>query len=324
MSSTVARGSGGPKPPVNFQQLMKLAEQKKSGHQSAESGVGKRGNVAASGPSRTDHIRTAEMGKCADKPLGGRSRSRSPLGKLLLEKSTSRGRGRNGLGRGGERGGGGEGGGAGEKNSVDASQSGSRVGQKTGGGECSAVGNKLRELAQSRVVGRGGKAVREVGTSQKMPESALLMRERFRKELEASANGSKTAESAKTATKPSAKSNSFYASSHAELSKEGRPKFANKRATVSGPRHHQSSWVSDMNEYVERLREGGGEGYSEEDEEDDGLDDFVVDDEEGDDVSSAIREIFGYDRRRFVIKRFPAFVVNTFEVPKLFRDVTLL
>ena len=176
------------------------------------------------------------------------------------------------------------------------------MGQKTVGSECSAVGSKLRELAQSRVVGRGGKAVREVGTSQTMPESALLMRERFRKELEASANGSKTAGSGKTETQSSAKSNSFYASSHAELSKEGRPKFVNKRATVSvsGP-HRQSSWVS---EYVERLREGGGEGYSEEDEDDDGLDDFVVDDEEGDDVSSAIREIFGYDRRRFVIKGF--------------------
>ena len=53
----------------------------------------------------------------------------------------------------------------------------------------------------------------------------------------------------------------------------------------------------------ERLREGeegeeGEEGYSEEEE--DGLDDFVVEDDEGDDVSSAIREIFGYDKRRYV------------------------
>ena len=179
----------------------------------------------------------------------------------------------------------------------------------------SVVGSNLRELAQSRVVGRGGarggvrggvRGGKVVGSgrggesSQRMPESALIMRERFRKELEASANRGKTVDDAKTTTKPSAKSNSFYASSHAELSKEGRPNFAKARMRPSGP--YQSSWVSEMNEYVEQLREGGGEGYSEEEEEEDGLGDFVVDDEEGGDVSSAIREIFGYDRRRFVAR----------------------
>ena len=105
---------------------------------------------------------------------------------------------------------------------------------------------------------------------------------------------------------------------HAELSKEGRPRVVNKRAGFgAGP--YQSSWVSEMNEYVEQLREGGGEGYSEEEEEEeDGLDDFVVDDEEGDDVSSAIREIFGYDKRRFAwncVLWWPKLFVLIGEVP---------
>ena len=316
-SSAAVRGSGAPKAPVNFQELMKLAEKKKSGQQVSESGVGgRRGDVAASGPSRTTDIKSAER-RGQEKVLGGRrSRSGSPLGKLLLEKSSARGRGKNGLGGDGREVGGDE------KKGSGVSESGSRVGQETGSGDRLAAGSKLKELAQSRVVSRGGERGGKVVSGrapQRLPESALLMRERFRRELEASASGdSKTAGNAKTTSKPSAKSDSFYASSHAELSKEGRPRVVNKRVGFgAGP--YQSSWVSEMNEYVEQLREGGGEGYSEEEEEEDeGLDDFVVDDEEGDDVSSAIREIFGYDKRRFAwncVLWWPKLFVLIGEVP---------
>ena len=51
-----------------------------------------------------------------------------------------------------------------------------------------------------------------------------------------------------------------------------------------------------MSEYMDRWRGGEEEGYSDEEEED--LEGFVVDDEDGDNVSSAIREIFGYDKRK--------------------------
>ena len=285
-----SRGPAGQKTPVNFQELMKLAQQKKS-MQSSDSGKPRGGDVAVSGPpSRTD-TRPGEKDRSA-----GRSQSGSPLGKQLLERSSARGR--NGLGRGG-----GE-----RKTASDSPQDGSvgsrGVKEVAVSDRPTAAGKNLRELAQSRVVGRGGSGV-EVGggvgrgNSQRMPESALLMRERFRKELEASANGGGS-NTANPSAKPSAKSNSFYASSHGELSKEGRPNFSKRKQPSSGP--YRSSWVSEMNEYVEQLREVEGEGLS--DEEGEGLDDFVVEDDEGDDVSSAIREIFGYDRRRSVRGKF--------------------
>ena len=225
----------------------------------------------------------------------GRCRSASPLGKQLLERGSSRGRQRNGgVGRG-------------ERKSPVESQSGVRGSQEAGrgGGNGLAVGGeRLRELAQSRVVKRGtgnrppncersAKTESVAGDSHRLPESAILMRERFRKELEASANGRRVVGGSVKSTTAPAKSESFYASSHSQLAKEGRPEFVKKKVQPAGS--YQSSWVGEMNEYVERLR--GGE--CEEEEEDDDLDNFVVDDEEGDDVSSAIREIFGYDRRRW-------------------------
>ena len=278
-----------PKPPVNFQELLKLAKEKKSlqnldsGRSRDQVAVGGSGGGKEAGP---------ERGKS---PLG-RGRSSSPLGKQLLERGSGRGRQRERV-----RGGGGE-----RKSSGVIQQNGSKREDKDGSmSDCSAVGSNLRELAQSRVVGRGrggarGAARGKLGgagttTTQGLPESAILMRERFRKELEGSANGRKTGSTTKPAAN-SAKSDSFYASSHAQLSQEGRPEFS-KRKVLGGVQ--DSLWVGEMSEYVERLKEGGEEGYSEEDED---LDDFVVDDEEGDDVSSAIREIFGYDRRRCASK----------------------
>ena len=292
---STSRGSSGvPKAPVNFQELLKLAKEKKS-LQNSDSGrsrdqvaVGGSGGGKEAGP---------ERGKS---PLG-RGRSSSPLGKQLLERGSGRGRQR-------ERVGGGGGGGGERKSSGVIQQNGSKREDKDGSvSDCSAVGSNLRELAQSRVVGRGrggarGAARGKLGcagttTTQGLPESAILMRERFRRELEGSANGRKTGSTTKPAAN-SAKSNSFYASSHAQLSQEGRPEFSKRKVLGGGVQ--DSLWVGEMSEYVERLREGGEEGYSEEEDED--LEDFVVDDEEGDDVSSAIREIFGYDRRRYASK----------------------
>ena len=289
---STSRGSSGvPKAPVNFQELLKLAKEKKS-LQNSDSGKS-RDQVAVGGSGGGKEV-GPERGKS---PLG-RGRSSSPLGKQLLERGSGRGRQR-------ERVGGGGGGGGERKSSGVIQQNGSKREDKGGSvSDCSAVGSNLRELAQSRMVGRGrggarGAARGKLGgagtmTTQGLPESAILMRERFRRELEGSANGRKTGSTTKPAAN-SAKSDSFYASSHAQLSQEGRPEFSKRKVLGGGVQ--DSSWVS---EYVERLREGGEEGYSEEDDED--LDDFVVDDEEGDDVSSAIREIFGYDRRRCASK----------------------
>ena len=77
--------------------------------------------------------------------------------------------------------------------------------------------------------------------------------------------------------------------------KRGDPgnRFPNKKLPAGS---HQSSWVSEMSEYMDQWRREEEEGYSDDEVED--LDGFVVDDEDGDDVSSAIREIFGYDKRK--------------------------
>ena len=315
------------KPPVNFQDLIKLAQEKAVVQGSSNSGGGKTdasippcqrglggGGVVPESRGAQVNRSTSNMGAGR-----GRTRERSPLGKQLLERGSKARKmangGRERVAKSGK---------SGRSSSEPRDCTGISRGTHETVMDRSSVGNNLRELAQSRVVGRGSKGRRlnetdkdrlsvssggksasgcgrgggkngEEGTKvpQRLPESALLMRERFRRELEASSNGNRPP--SKTT---SVKSNSFYGSAHAQLSREGRPKFPSKRPASCGP--YQSSWVSEMSEYVERLREGeeGEEGYSEEEE--DGLDDFVVDDDEGDDVSSAIREIFGYDKRRYV------------------------
>ena len=289
-----SRGSKQPRPPVNFHDLMKLAEQKKSS--TLEDGRSMSGEHRSSG-GLVPGVKTGKKISTPSLSTGEmRRREGSPLGKQLLERGNSKLRGRDG-----------------RSVSEPCHSEGSLNRGLDSGQNQPQVQNKLKELAQSRVVGkpgsgtgsktgngniRGGKAA---GVGDRVPESALLMRERFRRELESSVNDGRVGSGAqtKTATKSSAKSNSFYGSSHAQLSQEGRPKFIGKRTMASsggGGGLYQSSWACEMKEYVEQM---GDEGYSDEEEEDDGLDDFVVDDEDGDDVSSAIREIFGYDKRRY-------------------------
>ena len=279
-----------PKPPVNFHELMKLAEQKKSfTHEDGKS----LSSEHRSSDGLVPGAKSSKKISAALLPTSDvrRRKEESPLGKQLLE------RGR--LKRNDER----------KSRSVsEPRESGSSSSKDVNTSEHqSKTQNRLKELAQSRVVGKPGS-----GTGSKMrngnvkpaegrvPESALLMRERFRRELESSVNGGRLGSGAQTKTGPkssSAKSNSFYASSHAQLSQEGRPTFTSQRASSGGSSGlYQSSWAREMKDYVEQMRDE--EGYSDE-EDDDGLDDFVVDDEEGDDVSSAIREIFGYDKRRY-------------------------
>ena len=91
------------------------------------------------------------------------------------------------------------------------------------------------------------------------------------------------------------KPNSFYGQpASARLLQEGR--FATRR----GPVKYRSTWVDEMSDYV-RQKVSEEEYYSSDEDED--LDDFVVSGdeelEEGEeDVSSTIRQIFGYDRRK--------------------------
>ena len=91
------------------------------------------------------------------------------------------------------------------------------------------------------------------------------------------------------------KPNSFYGQpASARLLQEGR------FATRHGPPKYRSTWVDEMSDYM-RQKVYEEEYYSSDEDED--LDDFVVSGdeemEEGEeDVSSAIRQIFGYDRRR--------------------------
>ena len=94
----------------------------------------------------------------------------------------------------------------------------------------------------------------------------------------------------------------FYGTSFSKLSQNGRPNFA----TPAKPKH-SSSWAGEVADMLERRKLHGGSqdmGEEEEEEEEDmsdfveeGEDDFI-DDSEACDYSSAIREIFGYDKRK--------------------------
>ena len=91
---------------------------------------------------------------------------------------------------------------------------------------------------------------------------------------------------------------SFYGAASARLIQDGRPKFHTRHA----PMKYTSSWVDEMSDYMVSQRAGGkdeGEWYSDEEEEED-LSDFVASDDGdgGEEYSSAIKQIFGYDRRR--------------------------
>lgn len=70
---------------------------------------------------------------------------------------------------------------------------------------------------------------------------------------------------------------------------------------------YTSSWAGEVAEMLERRKQHGGSqdmGEAEEDEDEDMLDfveegdDDFIDDSEACDYSSAIREIFGYDKRK--------------------------
>ena len=96
------------------------------------------------------------------------------------------------------------------------------------------------------------------------------------------------------------KTKSFYGAASAKLASAERPTFRTRHAPVK----HTSAWVDEMTDYMQKKRleiEGGGEEeefYSD----DDDMADFVASDEEEgeglEDYSSAIQQIFGYDKRR--------------------------
>ena len=100
----------------------------------------------------------------------------------------------------------------------------------------------------------------------------------------------------------------FYGTTNfSKLSQNGRPKFA----TEAKPKY-ASSWAGEVAEVLERRKQHGGsqDMGEEEDEEEDMLDfveeegdDDFIDDSEACDYSSAIREIFGYDKRKFAGER---------------------
>lgn len=99
----------------------------------------------------------------------------------------------------------------------------------------------------------------------------------------------------------------FYGASFSKLSQNGRPKFSSQ----AKPRY-ASSWAGEVAEMLERRKHSDGRKHEDEggEEEEDDLSDFVeegeddfIDDSEACDYSSAIREIFGYDKRKFAGER---------------------
>lgn len=243
---------------------------------------------------------------------GRGEREGSPLGKQLLEKSCSRGRRKRThvvMEREGEEKRGAAGGGSPQDSVNGARKELAAVDRGTVGGNARLSpqaggvptgrarpdvgrGERGRGGLSGPGVGRGGGAMGGRGKGEGLPESALLMREKARRQLEASAR----TQQANICARPSAKTKSFYGGAHAQLSKEERPRFQTR--PVSKP--YQNSWVSEMSGYMQQVRDEEGEGWSEEEEEEEEMDDFVVDEVEKEgDYSSAIREIFGYDKRRY-------------------------
>lgn len=244
---------------------------------------------------------------------GRGEREGSPLGKQLLEKSSSRGKRKRThvvMEREGEEKRGAAGGGSpqdsvnGARRELAAVDRGTvgdnaRLSPQAGGVPTGRArpgvgrGERGRGGLRGPGVGRGGGVMGGRGQGEGLPESALLMREKARRQLEASAR-TQQANSGSVCARP-AKTKSFYGGAHAQLSKEERPRFQTR--PVSKP--YQNSWVSEMSGYMQQVRDEEGEGWSEEEEEEE-MDDFVVDEvEEEGDYSSAIREIFGYDKRRY-------------------------
>lgn len=110
-----------------------------------------------------------------------------------------------------------------------------------------------------------------------------------------------------------AKTNSFYGAANAKLLNQDRRALQTSLASRSGPVKHTSGWVSEMTEHLqERMRNGYFEREDCEEEvlnsdEEDFVtsdDDFIDDGEGAEDYSATIREIFGYDKRRFANERF--------------------
>ena len=294
---------------------MKLAEKKKT---LVEDKDGTKGDAVSQKGACSSDMKKRGSGatKSQSEKSGRGTREGSPLGKQLLEKSYSRtkvkrmpdvydrgGRGGCGLSTLQDRPGSSKGA---HSASLDQSSVGgnSRESPQSHGGQNGrtkpgrgAGGRGERGRGRAGELGSGGRG--RGGVRQGLPESALLMRERFRKELEASSRSKQTNGGTGKGTKSSAKSQSFYGGAHAQLSKEERPRFQSKRS-VAAP--YQNSWVSEMSGYMQQLDRGeGGEDEGWSDEEEDDLSDFVVDEvEEGEDYSSAIREIFGYDKTRWV------------------------
>ena len=94
----------------------------------------------------------------------------------------------------------------------------------------------------------------------------------------------------------------FYGTAFSKLSQNGRPKFA----TQVKPKH-ASSWAGEVADILERRKQHSGShdvGEGEQEDEEEDMSDFVeegddfIDDSEACDYSSAIREIFGYDKRK--------------------------
>ena len=92
------------------------------------------------------------------------------------------------------------------------------------------------------------------------------------------------------------KADSFYGAASVQLAKDERPRFATRHL----PAQPRNSLVSD---YLQQLKERSLMEEEEEEDSDDYIveeDEYLDDEEDGCDYSAAIREIFGYDKRRWV------------------------
>ena len=283
-----------PKTPMNFQDLMKMAEKK-----SEEVVEKEKSKLQVKDPLIGRRSISPKLRSSSPFESSKTSRGSSPVGKSLVERTNSRLKRTHSMM---------------ERNDICISKHATEVLHTNGGGpgrqqsdrvgtgkagegamaSCkSASGVRTIKTPVGRVAGMkevpGDRGRMVAGEAQYRAAKQSSMVDRTR--APSAALQQQRLKQKTNAVKP----NSFYGQpASARLLQEGR--FATRR----GPVKYRSTWVDEMSDYV-RQKVSEEEYYSSDDDED--LDDFVVSGdeelEEGEeDVSSAIRQIFGYDRRK--------------------------
>ena len=286
------------KTPVNFQDLLKIA-QKKSG-EVAEKEKNSKLIMRGSPPSRGTS--PADPGSKSTPTGASTSRGGSPVGKSLLDRASSRVKKRT----------------HNEMEKTASSDSVSTVVLNNSPVDMAGKGGRNPPV-ENGVYPHGAASLQQRGDIRSTGGASVMRDRPLQPKAPAQPPANRTHVSpplpqAHQRQRPRArmdtmKSKSFYGAASAKLAAGERPAFRTKHT----PMKYTSTWVDEMSDYIQK-KGHRLEGEGEEDEEDkDDLADFVASDDEqelgeDEDYSSAIRQIFGYDKRRYFFYSMGGFV----------------